>query len=141
MVGNNSYNAKKQFELNGKTYNYYQLKALEEKGLGTVSRLPFSIRVLLESLIRQHDGFAIKDEHVEGLANWGNGNITDVPFKPSLCYPAGLHRCTGSRGTPLPFGKRWSTLEEMQIESIRKFRWIWSLTTPYRLTSMARKTR
>ncbi|MFB1098659.1 aconitate hydratase AcnA [Terribacillus sp. JSM ZJ617] len=83
MVGNNSYNAKKQFELNGKTYNYYQLKALEEKGLGTVSRLPFSIRVLLESLIRQHDGFAIKDEHVEGLANWGNGNITDVPFKPS----------------------------------------------------------
>ncbi|QXE03204.1 aconitate hydratase AcnA [Terribacillus sp. DMT04] len=83
MVSNNSYNAKKQFELNGKTYNYYQLKALEEKGIGTVSRLPFSIRVLLESLIRQHDGFAIKDEHVEGLANWGNGDITDVPFKPS----------------------------------------------------------
>src|SRR5699024_107941 len=50
-----------------------------------VSRLPFSIRVLLESLIRQHDGHVIKDEHVEGLAKWGTkeGQGVDVPFKPS----------------------------------------------------------
>src|SRR5699024_7441948 len=81
----NTYETKKHFELNGKTYNYYHLKALEEKGLGKVSRLPFSIRVLLESLIRQHDGHVIKDEHVEGLAKWGTkeGKGVDVPFKPS----------------------------------------------------------
>ena len=36
----NSFNAKKQFELNGKTYNYYHLKALEEQGYGKISRLP-----------------------------------------------------------------------------------------------------
>ncbi|HLR01520.1 MAG TPA: aconitate hydratase AcnA [Virgibacillus sp.] len=81
----NSYGAKKEFELNGKTYHYYRLKALEEQGIGKVSRLPFSIRVLLESLIRQHDGHVIKDEHVEGLAKWGTkeGQGVDVPFKPS----------------------------------------------------------
>src|SRR5699024_5625424 len=81
----NSYGAKKEFELNGKTYHYYRLKALEEQGIGKVSRLPFSIRVLLESLIRQHDGHIIKDEHVEGLAKWGTkeGQGVDVPFKPS----------------------------------------------------------
>src|SRR5690625_167491 len=79
------FNAKKQFELNGKTYNYYELKSLEEAGIGKISRLPFSIRVLLESLIRQHDGHVIKDEHVNGLAKWGTkeGEGIDVPFKPS----------------------------------------------------------
>lgn len=77
--------AKKQFDLNGKTYNYYQLKALEDAGLGKVSRLPFSVRVLLESLVRQKDGHIIKDEHVEGLSKWGtkDGEGVDVPFKPS----------------------------------------------------------
>src|SRR5699024_4771529 len=84
MGENNAFHAKKQFELNGKTYNYYHLKALEEGELGEVSRLPFSIRVLLESLLRQHDGHVIKDEHVKGLLNWGIKNESvDVPFKPS----------------------------------------------------------
>lgn len=85
MGKSNFVNAKKQFELNGKTYNYYDLNALEEAGLGKIARLPFSIRVLLESLVRQHDGHQIKDEHVEGLAKWGTkaGEGVDVPFKPS----------------------------------------------------------
>lgn len=85
MGKSNTLNAKKQFKLNDKTYNYYELKALEEAGFGKVARLPFSIRVLLESLIRQHDGHQIKDEHVERLAKWGTkeGVGVDVPFKPS----------------------------------------------------------
>ncbi|MEN1969965.1 aconitate hydratase AcnA [Lentibacillus sp. N15] len=85
MSKQDTFHAKKQFELNGKTYNYYHLKELEEAGLGNVSRLPFSVRVLLESLLRQHDGRVIKDEHVKGLAKWGtkDGTGVDVPFKPS----------------------------------------------------------
>lgn len=83
MTNQNPFQAKKQFDLNGKKYNYYQLKALEEAGIGNIDRLPFSIRVLLESLIRQHDGHVIKDEHVKSLANWGKEQGGDVPFKPS----------------------------------------------------------
>ncbi|PKR78725.1 aconitate hydratase AcnA [Halalkalibacillus sediminis] len=83
MTAKNAFNAKKQFEQNGKTYNYYHLKALEEQGIGKISRLPYSIRVLLESVLRQHDGHVIKDEHIEKLAKWGQGDSTDVPFKPS----------------------------------------------------------
>lgn len=81
----NKYNAKRNFELNGKTYNYFDLKALEEAGLGDISRLPFSVRVLLESVLRQYDGQVIKDEHIEGLTKWGTkaGAGVDVPFKPS----------------------------------------------------------
>lgn len=85
MTDNNAFNAKKQFELNGKKYNYYRLRNLEEAGKGKLDRLPFSVRVLLESLLRQHDGHQIKDEHVESLANWGTKKASgaDVPFKPS----------------------------------------------------------
>ncbi|MGM8365048.1 aconitate hydratase AcnA [Virgibacillus sp. W0181] len=85
MGKNNSFRIKESFDLNGKTYNYYNLKGIEDAKLGNVSRLPFSIRVLLESVIRQYDGTVIKDEHVKGLAKWGTkeGEGTDVPFKPS----------------------------------------------------------
>ncbi|MBC5636064.1 aconitate hydratase AcnA [Ornithinibacillus sp. BX22] len=85
MGENSVFNAKKKFELNGKSYNYYQLKALEESGLGKIDRLPFSIRVLLESLVRQYDGRVINDDHVKGLVKWGtkDGKGVDVPFKPS----------------------------------------------------------
>ncbi|PWU68769.1 aconitate hydratase AcnA [Gracilibacillus dipsosauri] len=83
MTNENAFQAKKEFDLNGKKYTYYQLKALENAGLGKIDRLPFSIRVLLESLIRQHDGRVIKDDHVKSLANWGKGKVEDVPFKPS----------------------------------------------------------
>lgn len=85
MGQENKYNAKKQLTVNGKTYSYFDLKAIEEAGLGKVSRLPYSVRVLMESLLRQHDGHQIKDEHVEALAKWGTaeGEGVDVPFKPS----------------------------------------------------------
>ncbi|WP_047985219.1 aconitate hydratase AcnA [Ornithinibacillus californiensis] len=85
MGENKILNAKKKFDLNGKTYNYYHLKTLEESGFGKVERLPFSIRVLLESLVRQYDGRVINDDHVKALVKWGtkDGKGVDVPFKPS----------------------------------------------------------
>lgn len=85
IMGNDAFKAKKQFDVNGKKYNYYHLKTLEEQGLGKIKRLPFSVRVLLESVLRQHDGHQIQDEHVKALAKWGKkeGKGVDVPFKPS----------------------------------------------------------
>ncbi|AXH99162.1 aconitate hydratase AcnA [Sporosarcina sp. PTS2304] len=85
MAKSNLHNSRKSFEVNGKTYNYYRLKALEEAGIAKVSKLPYSVKVLLESVLRQHDGYVIKDEHVEDLAKWGAVQNADaeVPFKPS----------------------------------------------------------
>ncbi|MEQ2525261.1 aconitate hydratase AcnA [Bacillaceae bacterium CLA-AA-H227] len=79
------FSARKSFELNGKRYNYYNLAALEEAGIGNVSKLPYSIKVLLESVLRQYDGRVITKEHVENLAKWGTDEVrdVDVPFKPS----------------------------------------------------------
>ncbi|PTL23369.1 aconitate hydratase AcnA [Shouchella clausii] len=79
------FNAKSSFDLNGKTYHYYALDALEKAGIGKVSKLPYSVKVLLESVLRQYDDYVIKKEHVENLAKWGTKDVKeiDVPFKPS----------------------------------------------------------
>ena len=85
MSNNDVFNAKRTFQSNGKSYHYYDLKALEEAGIGKISKLPYSIKVLLESVLRQYDGRVIKKEHVENLAKWGTDEVKDidVPFKPS----------------------------------------------------------
>ncbi|MBW3114541.1 MULTISPECIES: aconitate hydratase AcnA [Bacillaceae] len=85
MAKNDVFNARSSFELEGKRYHYYRLKALEEAGVTKINRLPYSVKVLLESVLRQFDGRVINKEHVENLANWGSTEVKDaeVPFKPS----------------------------------------------------------
>ena len=83
MSSNIKEQAKKSFTLNDKTYTYYDLQTLEEQGLTKINKLPYSIRVLLESVLRQEDGFVITDDHIEQLAKFGNGGDGEVPFKPS----------------------------------------------------------
>jgi aconitate hydratase len=80
------FKALSSFTANGKKYNYYRLQAMDELGVGNVSTLPYSIKILLESILRQYDGVAIKKEHIENLAKWGSDewkDTIDVPFKPS----------------------------------------------------------
>jgi len=66
----------------GKTGKYYSLAALEKAGLGKISRLPVSIRIVLESLVRFCDGKRVTEEHVRNLAAWQpNGARTaEIPF-------------------------------------------------------------
>lgn len=69
--------------LPGKTKRqYYSLPALEEQGIGPISRLPISIRIILESLVRNCDGKRVKEEDVKNLANWNakKPSDQDVPF-------------------------------------------------------------
>lgn len=80
------FNARKSFEVNGKTFNYYNLQALEDAKVGEVSKLPYSVKVLLEAVLRQYDGRVITKEHIENLAKWGTDGVNpeiDVPYKPS----------------------------------------------------------
>lgn len=85
MAVSNLHNSRASFTVNGKEYNYYRLAAIEEAGIANVSRLPYSIKVLLESVLRQYDGYVIKEDHVNQLAKWGKDANTEaeVPFKPS----------------------------------------------------------
>jgi aconitate hydratase len=67
---------------NGQTGRFYSLPKLEQAGIGPVSRLPVSIRVVLESVLRNVDGRKITEHDVRTLANWGgNAERTDeIPF-------------------------------------------------------------
>ena len=67
----------------GSAVDYYSLPSLDEKGLCNVSRLPLSIRVLLESVLRNQDHAAVEDSHIEALMSWGQaGGAGEVPFIP-----------------------------------------------------------
>ncbi len=70
----------KNITINGKTYTYSSLKKLPKN----IEHLPFSIRILLENVLRNYDGFSITDEHVETLLNWAPQTVDkDIPFKPA----------------------------------------------------------
>ncbi len=69
----------------GKQVNYYSLPYLESNGIGKVSKLPFSIRVVLESLLRNLDDHEVTHDDVVELANWDAKapKDIDIPFKVS----------------------------------------------------------
>ncbi|MFD1395984.1 aconitate hydratase AcnA [Kroppenstedtia eburnea] len=78
------YGVRQKLTAGGKDYVYYSLKGLDEKGVGEISRLPFSIKVLLEAAVRQYDGHSVTKEHIEQLANWASQtDKTEVAFKPA----------------------------------------------------------
>lgn len=70
-----------KINVNGQVYNYCSLKDMP---YGTIDRLPFSIRILLENVLRNYNGFSITDEHIETLSNWSPEPVDkDIPFKPA----------------------------------------------------------
>jgi aconitate hydratase len=81
-MSHNLFSSLQQFQYGGKTGKYYSLPALEKAGLGKISRLPRSLRVVLESALRNYDGKKITEAHLKGLAGWKpNGKRTDeVPL-------------------------------------------------------------
>ncbi len=69
-MNHNPYNALQEFKFGSKTGQYYSLPALEKAGLGKISRLPVSLRVVLESALRNFDGKKITEAHLKSLAGW-----------------------------------------------------------------------
>ena len=68
-----------------KTYKIYSLAKLESRYGTSISRLPFSIRILLENVLRNLDGKTVTEQHVESLANWDPSNVEarEIPYNPA----------------------------------------------------------
>jgi aconitate hydratase len=82
---NDHFGARATLETASGPVTIYRLARLAELGLVELDRLPFSIRIWLESLLRQHNGREITEAHVENLARWHGdapGN-DDLPFQPA----------------------------------------------------------
>ncbi|MEA2134807.1 MAG: aconitate hydratase, partial [Solirubrobacteraceae bacterium] len=67
-MSENSFDARADLEVGGKTYEIFRLDALQSKF--DVARLPFSLKVLLENLLRNEDGESVTAEDIEALASW-----------------------------------------------------------------------
>jgi aconitate hydratase len=83
MSAHNLFNSLQQFDLgNGKQGNFYSLPALEKAGVGAISKLPVSIRLVLESILRNCDGKKVTEENVRALANWKptENRTAEIPF-------------------------------------------------------------
>ncbi len=78
------FNARDTLTSGDTTYSYIRLRALEEKGLGEIDRLPYSVRVLLEAMVRNLDGFIVTADDVSGLASYNAAdvNAVEMPFMP-----------------------------------------------------------
>jgi aconitate hydratase len=82
-VKNDPFGARTPFTAGpGQTGHYYSLPALEKAGLGAISRLPVSIRIVLESVLRNLDGERIREQDVRALAGWkpSVARTDEVPF-------------------------------------------------------------
>ncbi|MFN0083871.1 MAG: aconitate hydratase AcnA [Blastocatellia bacterium] len=79
----NLFNTFQKFDAGrGRQGNFYSLPELEKQGVGPISRLPVSIRIVLESVLRNCDGKKVREEDVRALANWAaNAKRTaEIPF-------------------------------------------------------------
>jgi aconitate hydratase len=86
MPSNDSLNVRRDLVVDGKTYAYYSLAAAEEAGLAGVSRLPASLKVLLENLLRNEDGASVGPADLRAVAAWleNRGSAQhEISFRPA----------------------------------------------------------
>ena len=85
MPGLNPFGARSTLETAAGRVYFYDLRRLEAEGLGPVSRLPFSIKVLVENLLRNYDGRVVTADHIAAAARWSGSSLPDeeVPFMPA----------------------------------------------------------
>ena len=84
-ANNDEFGARTRLECSGGSGVLYRIQKLEEEGVAEVSRLPYSIKILLEAALRQCDGFEITREDVERIARWSpeTAGKEEIPFKPA----------------------------------------------------------
>ena len=99
MTSLDSFRCCKTLQVGSKTYAYFSLPIAERNGLKGISRLPFSMKVLLENLLRNEDGRTVTKDDIKAVAEWlktktsGSGDC--IP--PGARADAGFHRGAGRR--------------------------------------------
>ena len=81
----NSYNCLKSIDIEGKSYKYFSLKEAEKNGLDGISKLPKSLLVLLENLLRFEDEVSVTKNQIDAIKNWLNTkkSNTEIAYRPA----------------------------------------------------------
>ncbi len=83
-MSNNSFGTHRSLPAgDGTTVDIYDLRALEASGYPGVGRLPYSLKILLENMLRREDGRAVKADDIEALARWEPGVSKEIAFMPA----------------------------------------------------------
>ena len=85
VTGNDSLGVRRTLSVNSKDFDYFSLKVAEEKGVGNITRLPYSMKVLVENLLRYEDGRSVTANDIKTAASWdGTPNANDeIAFRPA----------------------------------------------------------
>ena len=80
-----TFNARKTLEVDGKTFTYFSLPEAEKNGLDGIARLPFSLKVLLENLLRHEDGRTVTADDIGAVADWlkERRSTREIAFRPA----------------------------------------------------------
>jgi aconitate hydratase len=80
-----SLKTRRSLKVGNRRFDYFSLKAAEKNGLGDLSRLPFSLKVLLENLLRSEDGRSVRLEDIKALARWLKTKRSDreIAYRPT----------------------------------------------------------
>jgi aconitate hydratase len=72
-------------QANGQTYNYFDIQRLEAAGIASMGRLPFSIRILVENLLRKMDGRVVQESDLRNIAGWQKSYAApvEIPYHPA----------------------------------------------------------
>ncbi len=81
----NSFKCLKELSANGKNYSYFSLKAAEKNGLEGINKLPKSIKVLLENLLRYEDNVTVNKDQILAIKEWLNSkkSKTEIAYRPA----------------------------------------------------------
>ncbi|MFC4258026.1 aconitate hydratase AcnA [Marinobacter lacisalsi] len=83
-ISDDSFNTLSTLDVDGKTYHYYSLPKAG-KALGDIDRMPFSLKVLTENLLRFEDGVTVEKKHLDAMAQWlkDRRSDTEIQFRPA----------------------------------------------------------
>ena len=103
MPSLDSFKCQKTLKVGGKSYVYYSLPTAEKNGLKGISKLPYSMKVLLENLLRNEDDRTVKKDDILAVAKWLKKRALEheIAFRPARVLDAGFYRRAGggrSRG-------------------------------------------
>ncbi|MDC3400606.1 aconitate hydratase AcnA [Candidatus Pelagibacter ubique] len=81
----NSYNSLKTISINDRNYKYYSLVEAEKNGLDGISKLPKSLKVLLENLLRYEDDLSVTKSQIEAIKEWlkTKKSLTEIAYRPA----------------------------------------------------------
>ena len=131
MTSLDSFRCCKTLKVGSKTYAYYSLPIAEKNGLKGISRLPFSMKVLLENLLRIEDGRTVTKEDIQAVAQLAQGQDLGprdrVP--PGARADAGFHRRSGGGRSRRDARRDEDARRRSRRRSIRWCRSISSSTT------------